>query len=209
MPYWVQDIYDHTRMAAVDCDPELFDSLWRPIWVGSPLTPEILARLPNPLAVNPPERGDMPDFVGPGGGANGWILSEKARRLLVSLEPNIHTFIPVNLQVRDSDRGWGGYFLLYVGQAIDAIIIDQTQFQGGFGVEGYKKKPSLSLLRPNIVLNRQKIAGKHLWRGGVGRIGGGGDPFWNKLFCSDELADLFRNNQFYGWLFDKPCRVID
>ncbi len=113
----------------------------------------------------------------------------------------------MNLRVRGSDKGWGEYFLLYVGQVIDAIVIDKTQFQGGFGVEGYKKKPSLSPLQPNIVLNRQKIAGKHLWRGGIGKIGGGSDPFWSELFCSDELAELFKANNIEGWLFNTPCKV--
>lgn len=207
MPYWIQSGYDHTRMAAVDCDTDLFDSLWRPIWVGAPLSPEILARLPNPLVLNPPERGDLPDFVGAGGGANGWILSEKARRLVVSLEPNVHTFIPVNLRVRGSDKSWGEYFLLYVGQAIDAVVREQTQFQGGFGQEGYNVSPLLDVLRPNIVLDRKLIAGKHLWRGGIGKIGGGGGAFWSELFCSDELAELFKTNNIEGWLFNTPCKV--
>ncbi len=207
MPYWVHDIYDHTRMAAKESYFELLDSLWRPLWVGAPLTPEVLARIPDPLYFRPPECGDVPHIVGAGGGPNGWIMSEKARRLVVSLEPHVHTFIPVNLQVRGSDKDFGEYSLLYVGQAIDAIVRDQTQFQGGFGLEGYKKKPSLSPLRPNIVMDGQLITGKHLWRGGIGKIEGGGDPFWWELFCSDELAELFKANSIDGWSFDRPCRL--
>ena len=58
-----------------------------------------------------------------------WTFSEKVKRLTEELEPGVHTFIPVNLRVRDSDKKLGSYYILRCGNIIDAVNIDETDFR--------------------------------------------------------------------------------
>lgn len=183
------------------------DDYWSPYLAGYPLTSELRARLPDTLVINPPKRRAMPDIfnMGYGGTPNDFVVNERVRQLIEGLEPSVHTFIPVKLREDKSGREHDDYFMLYVGQAIDAVVIEQSDFEGGYGTEGYAKNPSLNLLGRHRALDSHKIAGKHLWRGGIGRLGGGGHPNSSVLFCSDELAKLFKSKKIDGWVFNKPC----
>jgi hypothetical protein len=182
---------------------------WQPYMLRYPLTPEMRSRLPATLPVECPRQGPTHDIfnLGHGGRPNDFVVNDRVRRLIEGLEPGVHTFIPVTLQDVKNDRLLEGYFFLYVGQAIDAVIISRTEFMGGFGEEGFRKEPLLQGLSHTIVLDSAKIAGKHLWAGGQARLGGGGDPHACHLFCSDALAKTFKAEKVKGWVFDKHCKA--
>jgi hypothetical protein len=84
----------------------------------------------------------MPEIFGEGLGV--WTLKECVKNIIEKLEPDIHTFLPVNLRVRSSDGDWGQCYLLYPGQAINAVVIDETNFVGGKGRAGFEQSTTLS-----------------------------------------------------------------
>jgi hypothetical protein len=214
MPFWIQMPYgsDRPTPARRSENFEIHgkDDYWPPYLAGYPLTPELRSRLPKVMPIEGPKRRPMPDIfnLGFGGSPNDFIVNERVKDLIESLEPDVHTFTPVELLEEKRNQKYSGYYYLYVGQAIDAIVVDKSDFQGGFGAEGYANGPRLRLLGRNKVLDAKKIAGKHLWRGGKEKLGGGGDPNGGVLFCSDQLARIFKSNKVDGWVFDTPCSLI-
>jgi hypothetical protein len=124
MPYVISGTIEYTRMAgAVRLKEEAQDFYW-PLARGEPLTPELLALEPDPYFVVPPKVGNMPEMFGETLGD--WTVKENVKEIIESLEPGIHTFLPVNLKVQGSEKDWGQYYLLYPGQVIDAVIIGRA-----------------------------------------------------------------------------------
>jgi hypothetical protein len=205
MPHVVSGTIAHTRMAGADYTKDEAIAYFWPLSRNGPLTPELLALTPNPYFVHPPKVGEMPDIFGEQVGV--WTVKESVKKIIEDLEPGVHTFIPVNLRVRSKTKDFGQYFLLYVGQAIDAVVIDETDFRDGHGREGFEKASILNSLVGDTVLDASKIAGRHLWRGGIGRIGlGNSDPFYSYYFCSDELKKRIKAADIEGWRF-RACKV--
>ncbi len=200
MPYIIEELMDHKRLAGIDCPLEVSQAFLHPIARGEPLTPELLARKPDPYYIEPPKKGDLPDMFD---AKRVWTVSPKVKKIIEDLEPGIHTFIPVQPIVRRSGRGFGTYYLLYVGQVIDAVVIEESTFRGGRrGRAGFEVTPILT----SAVLDGRLIEGKHLWRGGLEKLGGGGDPFGSYRFCSDELKRRLEEAKAEGWLY-QPCEV--
>jgi len=201
--YWVSSVYDHTRLAGTVYNEEAFEQFFQPLILGEKPTPELLARKPHPYYIEPPERGPLPDMFD---GKCVWTISERFKALIEHLEPNTHSFIPVDIVSAETEEELGTYHLLVVGQVIDAIVIDQTTFVGGEGRAGFQINPQLENLGGEIVLNSQQTKGRHLWRGGVGKLGSRGDPFWSCIFCSKELHDQILSDQLEGWSF-RECKL--
>lgn len=199
MPYIIEELLDHKRLAGIDCPLEVSRAFLHPIARGEPLTPELLSLKPRPYFVRLTKKGDLPDMFD---AKRVWTVSEKVKNIIEELEPGIHTFIPVEPIVRRSGRRFGTYYLLYVGQVIDAVVIEESVFRDGEGRAGFNVAPVLT----RAVLNGPLIEGKHLWRGGLEKLGGGGDPFGSYRFCSDELKRRLEEAKAEGWLY-KPCEV--
>lgn len=203
MPFVIDEIDDYKRLAGVEySEPVCFDFL-APLARGELPTPELLRMKPNPYFIEPPEEGALPDMFD---GKRVWTISERVRSEIESLEPDVHQFIPVMPRARGENTAFGTYYLLVVTQIIDAVIVEATSFRDGDGRAGFEIAPILSHLRGNIVLNGDLIRGKHLWRGGVGKYGGGGGAFWPYLFCSDQLAKRMDEIRAEGWAY-RPCSV--
>jgi uncharacterized protein DUF1629 len=206
MPYVISGSIDATRMVKREYSQEQFWNFYAPLLRGEELTPELLAQKPDPYIVKAPEKGGMPEVFGE------WTIKDSVRQIIEDLEPGVHTFIPVNLRVRGSDKDWGQYFFLYPGQVIDAIVIDETDFVEGRGRAGFGKLVLDGMrsytLSPfgDTVLDGRLIEGRQLWRGGRGKMGGGGDHFFNYLFCSDELAARIEQAGIEGWRF-RRCKL--
>lgn len=203
MPYVISGNIASTRIVVTERTQEFFFQYYAKLGLGLPLTPELLALTPDPYFVTPPRKGGMPAIFGENLGV--WTVNDQVKQIIEELEPGIHTFIPVNLRVRDKETDYGQYYLLYIGQAIDAIVIDETNFRDGFGREGFQKSWVLNGLVGPTVLDPKLIEGRHLWRGGIGKIGGGGDPFYRYLFCSDELKKRIKSAKLEGWRF-RECK---
>jgi hypothetical protein len=183
---------------------------YHPLARGEPLTPELLALTPDPYFVQGPKKGSLPEIFAANFGV--WTVKDSVRQIIDKLEPNLHAFIPLNLRVKNhSDRVWGKYYLLCPGQAIDAVVIDETDFMNGRGRSGFELDLTGSGINPTLspfgdtVLEARLIAGRHLWRGAWGRLGKS-SPFAFDLFCSDELADQIRAVGLEGWEF-RACKL--
>lgn len=199
MPYVISGTTASTRIVGVERTKDFYFSYYAPMARGEPLTADLIAKTPNPYYVFPPGRGEIPDIFGEKLGV--WTVKDNVKQIIEFLEPNVHTFIPVNLRVRGSDHDYGQYYLLYVGKAVDAVVIDDTDFLAGHGREGFQKSWVLKRHGGSIVLEENFIFGLHLWRGGIGKRGGGGDPFAAYLFCSDEMKRKIVDANIEGWRF--------
>jgi hypothetical protein len=52
-----------------------------------------------------------------------------------------------------------------------------------------------------VAIQPELFLGKHLWRGGTGKMGGPGDPFRGYTFCSNELKANFEDLGLTGRIF--------
>ena len=203
MPYVVMGTNASTRTAGPEFTNEFYFAFYAPMARGAPLTSDLLALKPDPYYVRAPRAGDMPEIFGENLGV--WTIGENVKNIIEELESGVHTFIPVNLRVRGKDKDFGQYYLLYIGQAIDAVVIDETDFRDGHGRVGFEK--SWVLGAGDSTLDGQRILGRHLWRGGFGRVlPEKSDPFYRYCFCSDELKKALKAAKVDGWRF-RECKL--
>lgn len=178
MPFVIAGNTNDHRIVYAETTLDFARQFFHPLARGEPLTPGLLALTPDPYFVKPPDRGGIPEIFESTYGV--WTVKDCIKSIIEELEPGVHTFIPVNLRIRGSDKSHGQYYLLYPGQAIDAVVIDETDFGEGKGRAGFGKEISPGVrsytLSPfgRTVLDQRLIEGRHLWRGGRGKWGGGG-----------------------------------
>jgi len=202
MPYVISEVIDDERYVVVETNDAFIDEkFFFPLERGEPLTPELLAEKPDPYWVQGPRRGSVPEIFGQ---FALWTIKENVKDIIEAIEPSVHKYIPVNLRVRGSSADWGQYFLLLPGQAINAVVIDETDFAEGRGRAAYEQDWTLSPFG-EIVLDGGLIEGRHLWRGNWGRKGES-SPFFNYLFCSDGLVDRIQRAGIAGWRF-QHCKL--
>jgi len=204
MPYLIMGTNSSTRIVVTERTTEFYFKYYVPISRGDPLTPELLSLTPDPYYVEPPERGHMPAIFGENLGV--WTISEDVKTAIEELEPGVHKFIPVNLAVRNKNKKYGKYYLFWVGQIIDSVVINETQFRDGFGREGYAKSPVITVLTGSIVLDPQKIASHHFWRNRFIKNVSGREVFYDDYFCSEELKRSLERMRAEGWRF-KACKL--
>ena len=202
MPYVITGNLDDDRVVVVERDRRLAREFFFPLARGEKPTAELLAKMPDPYFVLPPNKGGIPAIINTGMGV--WTVKENVKAILEELEPNVHNFIPVNLRVKGHKDEQGQYYLLLAGQAIDAVVIEETDFVGGKGREGFEIEPTFSSFG-NTVLKAEPVAGAHLWRGAWGRQGES-VPFAHDLFCSDKLTNRIEAAGLEGWEF-RPCKL--
>ena len=198
MAFLIDGPSDHTRIANSNLQLGFSNAYFGPMARGEPIAPELLARTPDIVPVEGPDRGSLPDFWNQRAGA--WIISSRARSAIEELEPNTHVFIPIRAKLESTGQVIDGQHILYIGQVINAVIVDETDFVGGFGTAGFVRSPYLKQWG-DIVLRKHQIANKHLWRGGRSRLGEDDDPFWPNIFCSDTLANKIKSEPLDGWYF--------
>jgi hypothetical protein len=202
MPHVISTTFDDDRYVVIEeTSKTINEDFFFPLKRGEPATPELLAFKPDPYWVRRPKRGGLPEIFG---GCALWTVKDCVRDIIEALEPSIHQYIPLNLRVRGSFAPRAQYHLLLPGQAINAVVIDETDFLEGRGRAAYEQDWTLSPFG-EIVLDGGMIAGRHLWRGGWNRPGES-DAFFDYLFCSDELADQVQQAGIEGWSF-QCCRL--
>ncbi|MDX2201747.1 MAG: hypothetical protein NW223_03285 [Hyphomicrobiaceae bacterium] len=174
------------------------DNFIAPLRYLAHLTPELLSNAPKQLSATPVGR-EWPDMIA---NSSQWVVRPAVKDSIEKLEPHVHTFIPVELLSKKHAAPELFYFLR-IGQAIDAVVIEKSEFVEGFGISGFKKSPYLAPAG-KTTLRAEQISGKHLWRGGwVSPKGDVVDRFWCDIFCSDALRDAFVHAKF------RDCRFIE
>lgn len=100
------------------------------------------------------------------------------------------------------------YYLLHETSAIEALVIEETDFSEGRGYEAFVKSSYLNDLG-QIVLDQSKIFGRHFWRGSLEltlpRYGLPNSQVYT-YFCSDEFRRRMRALKNARFTF-KECVV--
>ncbi len=166
---------------------------WKSAW---DLTEEQVKQLPDTIIISSPKSGKMPSVFGFSLGP--YYLSEQLREIIETLEPDRHTFIPKKVKSTKPVKGvveHGFYYLLYNPLQIDAVVIENTSFQQGVGLQGYNPEHTGFLKDESAehYLKKKVVAGHHFWRGAK--------PFASNYFCSDQLCEKIRENGLTGWQF--------
>ena len=174
----------------IDQDKALRNAFLGPIWRGEKVDKDILNRKPDPYVVECAKGQDISPIWG--GAVFPWHIDEEVRNLIEGLEPGRHNFIPIRVRLKDAMTDERPFYLLHVTTALrGSIIIEKTRFADGIGKTDITGGGQLSASGP-IVLKSSMIEGHHLWRGGIGKYGGGGDPFAFDYFCSDEFFERMK-----------------
>lgn len=185
---------------------KLIKEFFRPIVRGEPLTDAMRAMAPDPYNVGGGGEGgrnrDIPDVFG--GDSGPWHVSERAKAIIEELEPGVHNFIPINVLKYGSKKHVPyQFYIFHTSRVIDAVIFEETNFTGGLTGSEARKNPytNLSFFNFKCTLFGSKTKDMHLWRQGVGKVPGGGDPLWAYHFASNELVSKLRGIGAEGWDF--------
>lgn len=118
--------------------------------------------------------------------------------------------------VRDSglseklrDQSYGTYYWVFPPR-LNAVVIEETDFTKGRGLDGYKRSAGRISLLPDTrcVIDPKIVANHHLWRVPDDYGTDPGDPASvgsSAYFCSNELRDFIKTERLDGWSFDKKC----
>lgn len=194
MPYWIKrPVAKSELVIGIDFEPTIDREIKRRLALGEELTENELAQIPGTISVGEVPKSGIPDIIGWGNGP--YLLSNLLRDRIEELESGLHSFIPIHVVGKNKNKkDYGTFYLLYLTQALDAIIPEETNFHEGFGLEAAKASVySLNSWRGPYVLNRSLIEGYHLWRGA------GPGNRWSDYYCSDELGEFIKEQKLRGW----------
>lgn len=118
-------------------------------------------------------------------------VSSKIKNYIEALEPGVHQFLPISLQAPFPMHGLSEqepYYILMPPPVVDCIIVEETRFARGFGLEGWQQGlggtggGGLDGCGP-CVLRRRSVAGRHLWRIKVGKqhYAMASEEFWHGI----------------------------
>lgn len=205
MVHLIDSILDENHLVVVRRTLAFARAFYHPIANGVPLTPELIKLAPSTIYIDEPINAPLLDIFDASGV---WVINAQVRNLIEKIEPRIHQFIRIPQIESESGRQWQGYSMLYIGQAVDAIVIEETSFRDGNGRPGFSIAPVLNKLRGCAVLDRKRVQGLHLWRGGRAIPGHAPEPFFGYTFCSDRLATAITESGAHGWRF-LPCKLSE
>jgi hypothetical protein len=198
MPSIIRRAFDSDRSVITERSLDASKAFFLPLARGEPVTSELLAMTPDPFVLQGPQKGALPEMFETEGV---WAIKNCVKEIIDRMEPALHTFIAINLKVKGTAKDHGQYYLLHPGQAINAMVIEETDFVGGRGYAGFEHGDLASPFG-QVVLRADMVVGRHLWRGGWAKLGSG-QPLWATLFCSDELASTIQRAGMSGWQFQK------
>ncbi|WP_068009341.1 imm11 family protein [Pseudovibrio axinellae] len=170
----------------------------RPFILGTDFTQEEIDQLPRTHLVEKPAGGKpQPDMMG-------WnfyppVIAPVLKDFIETLEPGVHEFVPVEVKRDDGSQEFGTYYLMLVRQTSDALLFDETNWDGGqYGYEAARKERFLISHFHNPVLRALACAGLHIWRG-TGKL-------VKQSFCSDEVGQFIKEKGLRGWYL-QPCQM--
>ena len=100
------------------------------------------------------------------------MVSEKFRRVVESLEPGIHQFVPVDMRWGTGEKVEGQFYWFVVCNSIDSVNAENTDAPFASGISNYTGKYARSYWRVDkegggvhrIVFDLNSIQGCHIWR---------------------------------------------
>ena len=170
---------------------------------GDKLSEEEIAQLPEypTLTLPHPFRCDcVPEVFGYLRGSK--FFTPKMRNYLEHLEPGVHRYFPIRLRSEVPIGGkteHGEHFLLIKPPLLDCLVIEETKFNKGFGMAGWKQGGGYLSNAPGSIctLKKSVVEGHHLWRT---KISDGEDEYT----CSDEFWEGVKN-EFQIWEPHTQC----
>jgi hypothetical protein len=134
-----------------------------------------------------------------------FIVCPQIRDWLEELEPDRHQYIPITVRSNELIQGkndHGTYYVIVHPPAIQALIIEGTEFWGGLqGREGYVKSEGNLSANPDTpcFIDRNTAHGHHFWRLPNGKG-------WQHM-CSTELWRRISERKFRGLVIEKKCSL--
>ena len=165
-------VMDHLRSAG-PADYWENKDIYLPLLFGQPIDPAQLKKLPDPLIIGGPRKGDMLHIFGGSHLSTPWFVSEEVKIVIERLEPKVHTFIEVNLVFKDIPQPGMQFFMLHVSRVIDAVVIEETEFNSGYGKVGFDKTPSVKRLHNACTLDSGMVVGNQSVARGNYQVWGG------------------------------------
>jgi len=109
-----------------------------------------------------------------------WVVSEDFQRVVESLEPGVHQYLPFKLFRKNGEPAEKQYYFLNICRQVDAIDMELSDTR--WTKDPFTNEP-MHLLQVDgrLVLRKDCIAGLHLWRGDGG--------YQTRVFFSDALMD--------------------
>ena len=142
-------------------------------------------KLDRPLRINIKKMvGPLPDFMG-------YIVTEKVREYIESVEPGVHHFMPVEVTMPDGSMGEPRFFL-NVCVRIGSVILEKSP---GVTLIDHPRIPDLKVhwadfgVRDQITLDRETIRGHAIWY--EYQIG--------RNFMSDDFHAFIKENSLRGF----------
>ena len=134
----------------------------------------------------------------------GVACNKRFKDLVEQFEPDLHLFVPIELQYHDGRPMEGEYYFFNCNVDIDCVITNNKHEWFYINRSG-EVSPMLGLIQKltplEISLSRPQIKGRHLWTGGP--LG------WNQLFVSDALCAALRKGRFKALEIWRECHEVD
>ncbi|WP_306150286.1 MULTISPECIES: imm11 family protein [unclassified Roseibium] len=96
-------------------------------------------------------------------GGGEWIVSQRFKDLVESVEPGVHNFLPTELIFSKGAPAKEPYYFLQHGQDFDSVILNRSRYKE---IEKYDGGKAFILKRDNhsIVMDRSHTQSIHLWK---------------------------------------------
>lgn len=137
-------------------------SIYLPLARGGPVDYDSVSLLADPIPIGSTQPRLFPIFTR--GASTPWFVNEAVKTAVERLEPNVHTFLPINVRLQKAKPA--PYYLLVIHQAIQAVVIEETQFKNGRekiytdGISSFEMSPPRSRRiddrRPAFVAGRHR-----------------------------------------------------
>lgn len=132
-------------------------------------------------------------------------VTARFRDLVERFEPDLHLFVPIELQFHDGRPMPGEYYFFNANVDIDCIFTDnKPEWFKDYASDG-RMQPTLTSIRKltprDIFMSKPQVSGRHLWTGGL--VG------WCQLFVSDEFCTAFRKGRFREVEIRRECNEVD
>jgi len=200
VPYVLGMSASDSNIIKVETEPRV-DDRTHAFLATDPLE-EHLAAVPPVMTISRPRIGKVPEIICWAGSV--YLFNDRLRAIVEELEPGVHRSLPIAILTKEPFQGkteHGTWHLMVPPPRIPALVIEETEFWGGFGREAYDRgKRHLSPVKKDpCVLDGAVIAGRHLWRLP--------EEFETGWFYSDELWGRIKAENMKGLDIEKYCTI--